>query len=174
MRFRPNRIKQIRSSNMIRKIITASFIVAFLLSGCDGLNASSLTVEVINQDDIVLSQDLKIRVCFPAEIKLSELAVNVYVTEREEWGNLKEVSPYTHYFNEQFVSIPGTISKPISEALWQASGNFCYTAYLENTFVDTNDWIEQGVCPFKGIVVVANYQKGAWNAAKTFECQISN
>jgi len=155
-------------------ITTIFLIIAFLLYGCNPVTATQLTVEIIDQDIIVLPGNLNIRVCSQMEIIPSELDVNIYVTEREEWSSLEGVPAYTHYFNDQFISIPGTISRPISEELWQASGDSCYTAYLENAFANTQDWIEQDICPFKAIVVVANYWMGSWNAAEIIECKISS
>ena len=136
--------------------------------------APALTVAVINRADMVATQGLGIEVCYPAEIDLSELDVNVYVTERKEWAIRKGVLPYSHYFNPQFISVPGTLGQPVSEALWKPSGDFCHSAYLEDAFVDTHDWVQQGLCPFKAISVVATYRMGAWNAGTSIECQVPN
>lgn len=149
-------------------------IVAFLLSGCGQISSAPLNIEVLNPHEIATSRAIIIRVCSGSEINPAELVVNIYVTENKQWGNFKGALPYTHYFNDKFAGIPGTISPPIDGALWQATDRTCYTAILADVFIDTGDWVERGLCPFNGIIVVANYKKGAWNAARALECKVSS
>jgi len=149
-------------------------LTLILLSGCAALNAPPFTIKFMNQANILSTGDLEIKVCFIGEMDLSQLFVNVYVTERKEWSELKDALPYTSYINKDFVSIPGTISPPIDASLWKKEGDSCYVSLLQDAFVNTGDWSDKRMCPFKGIAVFANYENGAWNAADVIECSFTN
>ncbi len=149
-------------------------LVVFVLiatSGCR-VNSSTIELEILNMDDYAITGDLEIMACAKQEINTSELGVYIYVTENEEWGRTENLLGYEHYINPDFVSVPGVLGNPIPEDYWQRRADGCYTAVIENVFVETTDWLECGLCPFQAIVVVAAYQRGAANEAEIVECDV--
>jgi len=157
------------------KMVNSAIILALglLISGCVKPITPHLTIAIINLNTIVPDQGPRIKACFSEEMILSELKVNIYITENNDWSSREDLPPYTDYFNAQLVGIPGTLSRAIPDELWQASSNGCHTAYVGNAFMNTQDWVGHNLCPFGAIVAVANYKKGAWNAAEIVECDIS-
>ena len=148
--------------------------LAWFACACAPDRAGEFTVRIVNADTLAADLGLTIEVCYPAQLVLSELAVNLYVTEGLEWSSLAGAPAYTEYINPQYVSIPGTVSNAIDNGLWRPSGDSCHLAQVENTFTGSEDWVPRGICPFEAVVVFASYRRGAWNAADIRECRLSD
>ncbi|MGH2582263.1 MAG: hypothetical protein ACRDFQ_05145 [Anaerolineales bacterium] len=140
-----------------------------LLTAC---SSEQLSIRILNIPDYAATGDLEIEVCASQPLEISDLSVNLYVTENIEWSTLKNVKAYNEYFSGSFAGFPGDISNPISIDLWKPSGPNCYEATLIGIFLWTEDWHAKNRCPFKAIVIVATYRRGEMNGVRVLECHI--
>ena len=152
-----------------RSLILALFVL--LVAACASLFSPGITLEVLNRDDYFLTGDLEIKACLQGLQEtpdLNTLAVNIYVTENQDWRNHPAgLPPYDDYVNPELVGIPGTLSEPIPTELWQPLGEGCYLAKVENVFVER---MVGRICPIEAIVIVASFDRGRLNGAQAFEC----
>jgi hypothetical protein len=148
-------------------------IAILLLSGCLVPDASRMTVSVLNKNSLGNTGALEIKVCRQLGLSASDLAVTLYVTENKAWDELSGEQAYDIYFNRGYISFPGTISRALPTSLWSTFQDGCVKARIDDLFQHTESWVQLQMCPFKAIIVVASYQRGTYNAAESFPCQVN-
>jgi len=159
------------ASRIIKFLIL--FISCTLVASCNALPSNPLTIQLMNRNSFQNNGDLEIKACFTQAIDISKLDVHIYLTENPAWRDTFGPGDFEKYFDPQTASVPGTLSQSIPEKQWHSiPDTYCHEATLENIFLEIPLWRERGMCPFTGIITVASYENGRWNASDSIECQL--